>query len=216
MPKKQNLAAGGFSTWLAGIRTAHKTDGDVDVPCGECIACCTSFYFIHIGQNEKTTLARIPDELLFPAPGLPKGHVLMGYDKDGRCPMLRQGKCSIYENRPLTCRQYDCRIFAAVGFAAGDDDKAQINNQAQRWEFSHPTDKDRDEHAAVQNAIRFFQQHKDIFPENIIPTNPSQLALFAIKVYEIFLSHQNSDMKGPNSPDSIAQAVMEAEKIKIE
>lgn len=38
----------------------------------------------------------IPAELLFPAPGLPKGHVLLGYDANGHCPMLAEGGCSIF------------------------------------------------------------------------------------------------------------------------
>ena len=212
MTQKQKLSAGDFSTWLSQLRHAHMTGGDIDVNCGECIGCCTSSYFIHIGPDEKQTVKRIPTELLFPAPGLPKGHVLMGYDKHGSCPMLVDSKCSIYKDRPLTCRQYDCRIFAAVGTAAVEKDKAQINEQAERWEFSYPTNQDRDEHMAVQKALAFFQEHKDSFPENIVPTNPSQLALFAVKVYEVFLAGKESAESMNESPDYIARAIMAADK----
>ncbi|HJV08323.1 MAG TPA: YkgJ family cysteine cluster protein, partial [Acidimicrobiales bacterium] len=93
------LPAGRFSTWLAQL-----AGGDVDVPCGACTACCTSSQFVHIGPDESETLARIPPALLFPAPGLPKGHVVMGYDERGHCPMFVDGGCSIYEARPRTCR----------------------------------------------------------------------------------------------------------------
>ena len=33
----------------------------------------------------------------------------------GHCPMLVDGRCSIYEHRPRTCRTYDCRVFPAAG-----------------------------------------------------------------------------------------------------
>ena len=58
------------------------------MPCGTCTACCTSSQFVHIGPDEVDTLAHIPAELLFPAPRMPKGHVLLGYDERGHCPML--------------------------------------------------------------------------------------------------------------------------------
>ena len=86
-----------------------------EVPCDGCTACCTSSQFVHIGPDETDTLARIPRRLLFPAPRLPAGHVLMGYDENGHCPMLVDGACSIYEHRPRTCRTYDCRVFPAAG-----------------------------------------------------------------------------------------------------
>jgi hypothetical protein len=134
--KRQDLPAGGFSSWLRRTRSAQTGKGTANVPCGECIACCTSSYFIHIGPGESRTLSRIPKELLFPAPGLPKGHVLLGYDENGCCPMLVDGKCSIYEHRPQTCRGYDCRVFPAAGIEAGDSDKELINLRIRRWKFS--------------------------------------------------------------------------------
>ncbi len=63
--------------------------------------------FVHIKPDETQTLRRIPRALLFPAPGLPKGHRVMGYDDRGYCPMLVDDKCSIYEDRPQACRTYD-------------------------------------------------------------------------------------------------------------
>ncbi|HET7720760.1 MAG TPA: YkgJ family cysteine cluster protein, partial [Acidimicrobiales bacterium] len=107
MAETHTLPAGRFSTWLVRI--------GVDVPCGTCTACCTSSQFVHIGPDERDTLSRIPKALLFPAPGQPKGHVVMGYDERGHCPMFVDGACSIYEHRPRTCRTYDCRVFPAAG-----------------------------------------------------------------------------------------------------
>ncbi len=180
--------------------------------CGECKACCTSSYFIHIRPEENQTLARINKKLLFPAPGLPKGNVLLGYDQHGRCPMLIDGRCSIYEHRPLTCRNYDCRIFTAAGIAAGDDDKALINQRIQRWNFSYPTRRDRDQHSAVQAAAIFLRERAECFPGGAVPSNPSQLAILAIKVYKVFLKQNDDSGKtGHVSPDiEAAKAIMEA------
>ena len=36
--------------------------------------------------------------------------------------MLVDGRCSIYEHRPRTCRTYDCRIFTATGLDVGAND----------------------------------------------------------------------------------------------
>ena len=109
------LPAGAFSEWLAQMRLVLRGDGEADVPCGECTGCCTSSQFVHIEPDESDTLAHVPAALRFPAPGLPPGHVVLGYDERGRCPMLGADGCTIYANRPRTCRTYDCRIFPGPG-----------------------------------------------------------------------------------------------------
>jgi len=206
MTEERELAAGDFSSWLRRTRVTLVEDGDADVPCGECSACCTTSHFVHVGPEETRTLARIPRELLFPAPGLPAGNVLLGYDEQGRCPMLADdGKCSIYEQRPLTCRTYDCRVFAAAGVAA---DRDQITRQARLWKFSHPTGEDRDQHAAVRAAARFVRERAECFPGGAAPRDPVHVALLAIKVCDVFLEpgatgHASSDL-------DIARAVVEA------
>ena len=136
---EQRADAGEFSSWLAGMQAALRGERGSDVPCDGCTACCTSSQFIHIGPDEIDTIAHIPAELLFPAPRLPRGHVLMGYDERGHCPMLIDGACSIYEHRPMTCRTYDCRVFPAAGVELDDDDKALIARRASRWRFTFPT-----------------------------------------------------------------------------
>src|SRR4051794_32709251 len=80
------MDAGDFGAWLADIEGALRGEHGTDVPCAGCTACCTSAQFIHIGPDERDTLAHIPTDLLFPAPRLPAGHVVLGYDEHGRCP----------------------------------------------------------------------------------------------------------------------------------
>jgi Fe-S-cluster containining protein len=145
------LPAGGFSSWLAEVRVAIRGQGETDVACGTCTACCASAQFVHVAPDEVDALAHIPKALRFPAPGLPKGHVLLGYDERGRCPMLTDAGCSIYEHRPRTCRTYDCRVFEAAGLDVGDE-KPLIAQRARRWRFDHPTPEDRGDHDAVRRA----------------------------------------------------------------
>ncbi len=180
------LPAGGFSAWLAGMQRALLGDQDSEVPCDGCTACCTSSQFVHIAPDEAETLAHIPVELLFPAPRLPAGNVLLGYDENGHCPMLIEGACSIYEHRPRTCRTYDCRVFPASGVEP-DGDKPAIAQRAHRWRFDFPTEVDRAEHDAVQAAARFVRDQEDRVPEDVVPPNATQLAVVAIEVHEAFL-----------------------------
>ncbi len=148
---EEPLAAGDFSAWLAGMRRALLDDGGSEVPCGGCTACCTSAQFVHIEPDEAATLAHIPAQLLFPAPRMPAGHVLLGYDENGHCPMLVDGACSIYEHRPRTCRTYDCRVFPATGVEP-DESQAGIARQARRWRFGFPAEVDRSEYDALRAA----------------------------------------------------------------
>lgn len=144
------LVAGPFAEWRSQMLAALRGERASDVPCGTCSACCTSAQFVHIDPDEDDTLARIPRDLLARAPGLPRGHMILGYDERGHCPMLREGRCSIYDHRPRACRMYDCRVFAAAGIEPVD--KPAIAEQARRWEFTYPTANDRAEHDAVLHA----------------------------------------------------------------
>ncbi len=207
MAEQQDLPAGGFSSWLRRTRSTLVKENGVAVPCGGCNACCRSSYFIHIRPEETQTLARIPEKLLFAAPGLPQGHVLLGRYANGHCPMLQADKCSIYEHRPLTCRNYDCRIFPAAGITAGE--KAM---RLRRWKFSYPTRRDHSRQAAVKAAAIFLREQADCFPAGVVPSNPTPLAILALKVYGVFLMrHHKPGKNGHVTPASkIAEAIMRA------
>jgi Fe-S-cluster containining protein len=184
---EEPLAAGDFSSWLVEVEGAVRGKHGVDVPCGSCTACCTSSQFIHIAPDETDTLAHIPAELLFPAPRLPEGHKVLGFDERGHCPMLIDGKCSIYEHRPRTCRTYDCRVFPATGIEPDEPEQASIAQQARRWQFSFPTEADRTQHQSVRAAASFLAEHPDLLPVTGAPTNATQRAVRAIEVHGIFI-----------------------------
>jgi Fe-S-cluster containining protein len=183
------LAAGGFSGWWVGMQRALRGEGGSDVPCGGCTACCTSSQFVHIGPDETDTLAHVPAELLFPAPRMPRGNVVLGYDEEGRCPMLVDGACSIYEHRPRTCRTYDCRVFPAAGVDLDDEEQPAIARRARRWRFDHPTEADRLEHDAVRAAARFVRERRDLLPEGAAPANATQHAVLSVGLHDVFLGH---------------------------
>jgi Fe-S-cluster containining protein len=132
---------------------------------------------VHIGPDEAETLAHIPAQLLFPAPGLPEGNVVLGYDENGHCPMLIDDACSIYEHRPRTCRTYDCRVFTATGVEIDDTQQVAIAQRARRWRFAFPAELDRIERDAVRAAATFVSE----------PANATQHAVLAIERYEDFL-----------------------------
>lgn len=186
------LPAGNVSVWLHGMQRALRGEADSDVGCGSCTACCTSSQFVHIGPDELDTLAHIPAQLLFPAPRLPRGNVLLGYDENGHCPMLVNGGCSIYEHRPRTCRTYDCRIFPAAGIDPGDgcdadDDKALIVRRARRWRFEVAGDADQTRRDAVRAAGRYVEERRGDLPEAAVPATPTQAAVLAVRIHAAFL-----------------------------
>ncbi len=196
-PAAAELAAGDLSDWLVRMQGALHGDGSVDVPCGTCTACCTSSQFVHIAPDETDALARIPAALLFPAPGLPRGHVLLGYDEHGRCPMLAAGRCSIYEDRPRTCRTYDCRVFAASGVEVDEQAKSGIAERVRRWRFDMPDPSDARRLAAVRSAAAFVTGHPGLLPEGVAPVTATQLAVLAVEIHDMFLVPPG-DADGPS------------------
>jgi uncharacterized protein len=128
------VPAGELSSWFAAMQVALRGEGESDVPCGRCTGCCRSAQFVHIEPDETDTLAHVPAALRVRAPGRPRGHVVLGYDERGRCPMLGEHGCTIYEHRPRTCRTYDCRVFAATGIAP-DPTQPAVAERVGRWRF---------------------------------------------------------------------------------
>lgn len=76
-----------------------------DVPCGECTFCC-EVLSPHLTPEEVSS-GKYPLSL----GDSPDGPVLLMFKKPGTngCAMFIDGRCSIYNDRPLACRQYDCR-----------------------------------------------------------------------------------------------------------
>lgn len=177
----ERVPAGDVSAWYAEMSAALAGAGESDVPCGSCTACCRSSQFVHIGPDERATLAVIPQELLFPAPRLPRGHVLLGYDERGHCPMLIDGGCSIYDNRPRACRVYDCRVFAATGVAPLD--KPAVAERVRQWRFSFDHPDSRPIFEALQAAAAALRT----LPPDLAPPSSTAQAVMAVQIVDLFL-----------------------------
>src|SRR5262249_40629696 len=125
--------------------------------------------------DEHDALKHIPPELLFPAPGRPAGHLVMGYDERGHCPMLIENRCSIYAHRPRACRMYDCRVFAATGV----EPNSAIAERVRAWEFSYSTS---DGAATRETLIATAEELRATIP------NATARALRALETYDTLRS----------------------------
>ncbi len=200
------IAAGDFGQWLAQARAALHGTGGMDVPCGECVGCCTSHYSILLRPHD-AALDIVPVKFLSSVKGLAYPHAKMNPLENGHCPMFKEGRCSIYAQRPQTCLDYDCRVFAAAGMQTGDN-RPVINQRIRQWRFTYASEADRQAHAAVQSAAAFIIEHGKAFPAGWLPDNPSGIAVLAIKVYGLFL-----DTHKPVGDDiDLASAVVKASR----
>jgi hypothetical protein len=123
--------------------------------------------------------------------------VLLGYDEQGRCPMLVDGRCSIYEHRPRTCRTYDCRIFPAAGIEPDPTTQGAVARQVRRWRFGHPTPLDRARHESVQAAATYLTEHPEAFPDDSGPSSPMRLAVAAIEAHGAFVTEDGDVVADP-------------------
>ena len=179
------LDAGAFGPWLRSTAAVAAGEGDADVPCGSCTACCRSSYFVHVGPEDVGARRRIPPELLFPAPGRPPGHLLMGYDERGWCPMLTEHGCSIYEDRPRTCRAFDCLVHVAAGTAPDGEHDGDIADRVRRWRFRLDGPDDEARWTAVRIAARHLETTE--LPADIAPRRSADVAAAALRAHELFL-----------------------------
>ncbi len=196
----ESRAAGELSSWVRDMRAALRGEADAAVPCAGCTACCESHQFVPIGPDEADTLAHIPPELLFPAPRLPPGHVLLPHDRHGRCPMLVDGRCSIYDHRPRTCRSYDCRVFAATGIEP-EPEQRLIAERTRSWRFDRRTGSDAARDRALRAAAAFLTERADLLPDDRRPRNATQRAVLAVQIHDVFLDD------GDPGPEAVRAAV---------
>jgi uncharacterized protein len=190
-PATGDLDAGPFGRWLRGAAAVAASGADADVPCGTCTACCRAGYFVHVAPDDVGARRRIPAALLFPAPGRPPGHLVMGYDEHGRCPMLSDHGCSIYEDRPRTCRAFDCRVHAAAGTSPDGAQDADIADRVARWRFRFDEPEDERRWTAVHLAARHLERAD--LPAEAAPQRPADVAAAALRTHELFLDDQIPD-----------------------
>jgi Fe-S-cluster containining protein len=196
---QEPLEAGDFASWLGEIGQAIRGRGGSEVPCDGCTACCRSRQFVPVGPDEPEAIAHIPPELLFPAPGMPEGSRVLGYDEQGHCPMLVDDRCSIYEHRPRACRTYDCRVFAATGVGTGSG-REPVAKRVARWHFSFDSDTAVARAEACRSAAAFLDDHADLWPDRV--ATPPRLATSAVAIHDLFAPQDGgSGTLRPVTPD---------------
>lgn len=115
----------------------------------------------------------------------------MGYREDGTCPMLEEGRCTIYADRPRTCRDYDCRIYCAAGLVP-DGRRPVIQQRVGEWRFEYEDEEARASAAAVHAAAQFVRDHAASFPAEMRAHSATAAAVLAVKVYPLFLREPNA------------------------
>jgi len=143
---------GSVTTYLRKYQRGIK-EGNVDVPCGRCNACCRApSIFVDLYDDE---LKDFPEAV--PAPKHSKHQMMLPKKQDGSCVHLIDGKCSIYARRPRGCRTYDCRLRLLLGLGPGGGDAGpdSIMKQAlEQWKgFEHKTKEDRVLDVAIRLSI---------------------------------------------------------------
>jgi hypothetical protein len=170
-----------------------------------------SSYAIALRPADRVALAAVPARYLhLPVDGR-LAH--MNYREDGTCPMLEARRCTIYADRPQTCRDYDCRIYAATGLLP-DGDRPVIRDRVLEWRFDLPTERDTAQRVALQRAARFISDHAALFPSALRPNSAAAMAVLAVKVWPLFTNDGATNEKGDEpedpSPDERVKRVLEA------
>lgn len=194
------MDAGPFGEWLAAMRAVLRGERDADVPCGDCVGCCVSSYPIPLRPQDQKARAEVPEQFLL-GQSAQGQRWLMGFREDGSCPFMNGRKCDIYAHRPQTCRDYDCRIYAAAGLVP-DGNRAAIEARIRQWRFSFASDEDAAAATAVRRAGQFIQRNAALFPPAVRAGSATAAAVLAVKAYPVFLTEQ------PASHEWLAAQVM--------
>jgi Fe-S-cluster containining protein len=93
-----------MKTYTISFKAVNQSQPEVNVPCGECNKCCSLSPLLtpeefESGKYVYTFMKTEFDE--GPVVAIPR-------NKNG-CIYLIDGKCSIYDDRPMSCRIFDCR-----------------------------------------------------------------------------------------------------------
>jgi hypothetical protein len=130
--------------------------------------------------------AQVPEQWLI-GPAAPGERWLMGFREDGSCPFLADSHCSIYHGRPQTCRDYDCRVYAAAGLVP-DGNRPMIAERVRAWEFTYASDEERSQALAVRRAADFIQSNRALFPPAMRAGSATAVAVLSVKIYPLFVS----------------------------
>lgn len=188
------------------MRSVLKGRRNADVPCDGCVGCCVSSYAIALRPADKVALSAVPARhLRLPVTG---GLAMMGYREDGTCPMLETGRCTIYADRPQTCRDYDCRIYAATGLMP-DGQRPVIQERVREWRFEYLREEEAEQREALVRAAAFIREHAALFPPAARAQSAAAAAVLAVKAWPLFVNKKGDGPKDL-SPLELTGRVLEA------
>lgn len=196
------VEAGSFGQWLATMRAVLRGERIADVPCGDCIGCCISSYPIPLRPEDVRARAEVPEQYLL-GQAQQGQRWLMGFREDGSCPFMNGRACGIYEDRPQTCRDYDCRIYAATGLVP-DGQRPVIERRVGQWRFTFPSEEELADAAALRRAAQFIRAHAALFPAGMRAGSATAAAVLAVKTYGLFLGEG-----APATEEQLARRVIE-------
>jgi uncharacterized protein len=167
------------------MRAVLRGEQEADVPCDGCVGCCISSYPIPLRPSDAVALARVPDQFL-QWPARVGELARMNFRDDGTCPMLEGERCTIYADRPRTCRDYDCRIYAATGLAP-DGNRPVIQQRVREWRFDMADAEEQAQAAALSEAAQFIRANAARFPASARAHSATAVAVLAVKTWPLFL-----------------------------
>jgi uncharacterized protein len=202
------IDAGEFGQWVEAMTATLRGTSGSDVPCGTCVGCCSSHWPVVLRPEDHAVAARVPHYLVLEPDDAPEGLRYMGYRADGTCPMLKSGQCSVYAIRPQTCRDFDCRIFAAAGLRSAGESKPLINARIQRWRFQYTSPEAEAAHTAMRAAADFIRTAAAVPGVPALPTSPIAIAGLAFKAHRVFLTESATH----DPPAQLAQRLLDASR----
>lgn len=120
----RHLAAG--TARVPAVRPSMNGVPDEHVECGSCSACCRGQLVVLVEGDNPSAYGEamaIPqwftDRLR--SDGVPSIGYILPMGRDGACIYLKDGKCSIYRERPIMCRAFSCIGLVRNTLANGAD-----------------------------------------------------------------------------------------------
>lgn len=199
--------AGEFGAWLRAMTAMLRGGGGIEVPCGDCVGCCSASWPVALRGEETALLAEVPHWLHLEVEDAPPGVRYMGYRDDGRCPLLADGRCTVYARRPATCRDFDCRLFAAAGIESAGPGKGLIDARIRSWRFHYADAAARRRHEAIRRTAAFLTGPARRVPGHRLPDSPVALAGIALKGHGAYLE---DGIDALEAPDRLARVIAAA------
>lgn len=152
---KPTRSVGSAATFVRHAKRRARERADANVPCGSCNACCrTPSMPVDLKPNEIGKYQASPHPTA-------QGGYAVDRSEDGSCIYLQNGKCSIYESRPLACRVFDCRIFSVCGVMPAGD--GPLRDAIEQWYPEMRTVDDKDTVVALRMAAMDAGQTEPFF-----------------------------------------------------